>query len=85
MTEPQPMAQPQPVAQPRPTAQQYPSNIKANATTFFNKNKKVILTILVILGALILVKTVFFRPAVISVVGVGKLTAKPDQSRNVSY
>ena len=71
------MTESQPVAQPQPTAQQYPSNIKTNATTFFNKNKKVILTILVILGALVLVKTVFFRPAVISVVGVGKLTAKP--------
>lgn len=44
---------------------------------FFQKNKKLIFTFLIIFGAVWLIKLVFFKPAVISVVGVGTLTARP--------
>ena len=43
----------------------------------FQKNKKFIVPILIVIGALFLVKQIFFRPAVIAVVGTGRLTAKP--------
>ena len=45
--------------------------------SFIQKNKKIISTFIIIFGAAWLIKLVFFKPAVISVVGVGTLTAKP--------
>ncbi|MBT3511496.1 MAG: SIMPL domain-containing protein [Candidatus Pacebacteria bacterium] len=54
-------------------------NFMQTLTNFFNQYKKIILTTLVVIGSLFLVKAIFFKPAVISVVGTGSLTAKPDQ------
>jgi uncharacterized protein len=69
--------QPQQVPQPQPSAVQ--TNFMQNLTVFFSKNKKTIWTTLLIFGVAIVVKTIFFKSAVISVVGTGRLTAKPDQ------
>lgn len=45
----------------------------------FFQNKKLLWTILAVVGGLVLIKTIFFKPAVISVVGTGEMTAKPAQ------
>lgn len=50
-----------------------------NSTAFFNKNRKLISTVLAFLGVVVFIRTVFFKPAIISVVGTGVLTAKPVQ------
>lgn len=55
------------------------SNPIKNFKAIFQKNKNVLFTILIVFAALLLVKQVFFKPAVISVVGTGRLTAKPAQ------
>ena len=47
--------------------------------TLFQKNKNFFVTALLIIGALFLVKQIFFRSAVITVVGTGRLTAKPSK------
>lgn len=46
---------------------------------FFYKYKPVIISVAVVLGSLLLIKALFFKSAVISVVGTGTLTAKPSQ------
>ena len=48
-----------------------------NMTAFFQKNKKSVLTVLGLVVVLVLVKQIFFKPAVISVVGTASMTAKP--------
>ena len=50
-----------------------------NAVDFFTNNKKVIVKVLVFLVAAFFIKATFFKPAIISVVGTGRLTAKPAQ------
>lgn len=73
------VAPPQSVSQPQAPPVNSQVSSRQNLTTFYYKNKKLITTILIVLGALFLVKTVFFKPAVISVIGTGHLTAKPAQ------
>lgn len=75
VAQPQPVPQPQQV--PQPVAAQ--ANPMQNLTVFFTKHKKLILTLLVVVGTAWAVKAIFFKPAVISVIGTGRLTAKPDQ------
>lgn len=74
--------QPQVVAQNQTTPPQSVNALSSTTqglNTFFYAHKKLIMAILVVFGALFLVKTVFFKPAVISVIGTGHLTAKPAQ------
>lgn len=67
------VAQPQVGSRPQSSAARFLQNTKF----YFAKYKKILLSLLVIVGGLLLIKTLFFKPAVISVVGTGTLTAKP--------
>ncbi len=62
-----------------PQANSPKANLIQTSLNFFNQYKKIIITVLVVISVGLLAKNIFFRPAVISVVGTGKLTAKPAQ------
>lgn len=47
--------------------------------SFFQTNKSIFFTIFAVLGALFLIKQIFFKSALISVVGTGRLTVKPEK------
>ena len=61
--------------------QSRPLNMSSNPiqkiTALFQGRKNLLVNILLVIGVLFLVKQFFFRPAVIAVVGTGRLTAKP--------
>ncbi len=77
VVQPQSVPQPQVVPPSQPTSIQ--SNFMQNTTAFFHNHKKAISIVLAILGAIVLIKMIFFKSAVISVIGTGRLTAKPDK------
>lgn len=74
-------AQAPPTQANRPSQPSQPdqAGLFATINSFFKKHKALVISILSLIALLVAVKMIFFKPAVISVVGTGRLTAKPDQ------